>query len=297
MTNKKQDPGPESEALPASTTGADTNYTPRGIASGDPLGGRGLPANLNTYSAEWTAQDAADWFEQTYPPISEPTDWPMMRDFDSDLAAALYWAQLGFEVRPNGWTQRVWLTRPEDIVMAWSGRHVRDAVLARAPRGTLALVSDGWPGLGGFPIFEQGPTLTWDERPPHAWQPVWDGPPVYPTFTVHLRDQMAVRLWTVPPGFQLPASSVAHHVPSSAALSTAYSREPFPLPCRSSSAWCSGMLQELPGHLAKMLDPAPLPCPEQDVKGNPCTPCQAHNNLRPAEVLAATRARYMAVAA
>lgn len=245
------------------------------------------------YTETWTANDAMDAFERSHPYV-EPHFWDFGIDYGSDLEAALHWAKAGFEVYPAGWSTPVFLTRPEDIVMAWSGKHFRDPVMARAPRGVFGIVtrpeggsSDGHPTVAGMDFYGQGPQLVWDRRFGHHWQPDWTKPGTFQTFTVRLPwNNSLVRLWTVPEGFQFPEHPAGHRFPESSVLTTKFTRVAFPLPCRSSDVTATGMIQPAPEHVLRLADLTPLPCREQDDKGYPCDYCKRYNNERPAEYLA-----------
>ena len=252
-----------------------------------------------------TARDAMVAFEASNPYV-EPHFWPFGIDFGSDLEAALHWAQCGFEVYPAGWSNISFLTRPEDIVVAWSGQHFRDPVMGRAPRGVFGIVSrpedgvlaqnrDGDPHVAGMDFYGQGPQLTWDDRAPgHWWQPDWSAPGSQQTFTVRLPwNRSVVRLWTVPEGFQFPEHPAAHRFPEASVLTTKFQRVPFPLPCRSSEVTATGMIQPAPAHVLRLADFTPLPCREQDAKGNPCDECARYNNVRTVDELGAIRDEYM----
>lgn len=258
-------------------------------------------ASFTTYPKDTAeispAQLAADRFQAEFPPV-EAHEWRYGDDFTSDLEAALYWARCGFAVCPAGWASKSFLTRPEDIVLAWSGPHLRDQVLTRAPRGTLAVLArGGGPRVSGMDFYGPAPQLAWDERGAHWWQPVWDLPGAEQTFTLRIPwADASVYLWTVPDGFRLPERADAHHFPEALALTTASWSQAFPLPCRSSSVWASGIVQDAPAHVLRLADPTPLPCREQDRKGNPCSECRRYNNLRPAETLAAVNETYMKAA-
>lgn len=280
MSTNDNGPGgggrPVASRTPRDTNnGTEANYTPQGIES-----------------EGWTGQSVMDAFEASHP-YQEPHLWQFGMDFDSDLEAALHWARVGFEVSPAGWHGQAFLTRPEDIAVAWSGHHLRDAVMARAPRGTYALanVGDG-PNAPGLRFYGQGPVLEWDGTGPHHHRPLWDEPGVFQTFTVRW-EGVAVHAWTVPEGFTYPEHAGAHHFPDAQVLTGARFSTAFPLPCRSSSVMASGLLQPAPPHVLRLADPAPLPCHEQDVKGHPCYQCTRHNNARGPEVLDATNANHM----
>lgn len=225
-----------------------------------------------------TAKEAYDVAAET-----PPESWPMAFDFDSDRHAALYWASLGFEVRPAGWAADAWLTRPEDVAVAWSGAYENNGVVTRAPRGTLAV--GYWPDAltpHELDAYEPGSSRVWDARPPHRHRPT-DGPPVLPTLTVRngiVGDGLTVHLYA----YVGPLPTVAH-LPG-ALMTTPYRREPFPLPSRTGcTTIMSGTLRPLPAHLGRLLSPEPLPCREQDDKGYTCDGCQRHGNARPADFL------------
>lgn len=241
---------------------------------------------------EGSALDIQATFERANP-FMEPPDWKAPMDFDSNLEAAMFWARAGFDVRPSTWPRDVWLTRPEDLAVAWGGTHAHDAVVTRAPRGTVALAMPA----DDDSLTRQGPTLTWSDRAPHAWESNWRGPRMLPTFTLSGFAGFVVRLWTTPPGFEQPANAHGHHLPNTLSLSTQWQRVPFGLPCPSSNVVATGSLQPLPRHLEVMLSAGPLPCREQDVKGYHCPECAQHNNNRPTDLLDEKRRQYLGRAA
>lgn len=274
-------------------------YTPGENPEGAALAAK--PFNLwpqHTKQAPETGDPMAEFERRN--PLAELTEWPLSMDFGSNVEAALFWAPKGFPVRPATGAGNKYFTDPAAIVQAWAGTRVLDGVWAVSGPGRVAVATSadrsGFPDTGPLDLFEQGPDLHWSESADHYWLPDWNSNGHHSTFRIHAPGGF-VRVWSTRPGWIAPAHPGDHHIPSSVVLTDRTgSGTAFELPSRTALILALGDIEPLPAHMARLLDPSPLPCREQDRKGYPCQHCTAYNNNRSAADLDARRVDYLETA-